>query len=624
MGNQSCDILRLTLPNLVTDHVLNKVRKYMLQVAKNLSVSPSETESLAASPLPTGADLIVNYLQWLGVDTVFGVPGGAIEPLLNALALAEREGGPRLVVARHESGAAFMADGYYRETGRMGAVCSTTGPGATNLITGVASAYVEEIPMLVITAQTPLPKFGRGALQESSCTAVDTVGMFRYITRFNSLVSHPEQLETKLVSALMSAHQDTRGPVHLSIPSDVLRAPVERTRVQHELLVPDYAVVDELAIDRLCARLAQVDSMVLYIGAGAGRAARQLMEFVELTNTPFVVAPTGKTWVDETHPLYRGVYGFAGHESARRLLQNPQAELILAVGCALEELDTSGWQAELLNNRLVHIDSCAEHFMRSPMACLHVLGRVDKVFDQVLVQVYAAKQWGREWRAPGGRSHKNLYGGYAKLRESEKCLSEDAPVKPQRLMSYLSRALPDKTRIFVDAGNGWSWATHYLMRSNYEGLYRVAMGYGSMTWSIGAAIGSAVARPDAPTLCILGDGSYLMSGQEITVAAQQKLPVVFIVLNDAAMGMVMHGQLLGQQESIGWQLNDVNYAAMAAAMGIDGMIIEQPRQLESLDWDALFAKTGPTLLDVRIDRNEVPPMEDRIKGLAGSSATPGG
>src|SRR5690606_10946333 len=161
-----------------------------------------------------------------------------------------------------------------------------------------------------------------------------------------------------------------------------------------------------------------------------------------------------------------------------------------------EELDTSGWQAELLNNRLVHIDSCAEHFMRSPMACLHVLGRVDKVFDQVLVQVYAAKQWGREWRAPGGRSHKNLYGGYAKLRESEKCLSEDAPVKPQRLMSYLSRALPDKTRIFVDAGNGWSWATHYLMRSNCEGLYRVAMSYGSMTGSIGAAIGSAVARPD--------------------------------------------------------------------------------------------------------------------------------
>src|SRR5690606_23427500 len=151
-------------------------------------------------------------------------PGGAIESLLNALLLAEREGGARLVAARYESGAACMADGYYRETGRLGAVCSRTGPGAANLITGVCSVYVEEIPMLVITAQTPLSKFGRGALQESSCTAVDTVAMFRYITRFNSLVSHPGQLETKLVSALMSAHQDTRGPVHLSIPSDVLRA----------------------------------------------------------------------------------------------------------------------------------------------------------------------------------------------------------------------------------------------------------------------------------------------------------------------------------------------------------------------------------------------------------------
>ena len=130
----------------------------------------------------TFADLLVDYLNQLGIDTVFGVPGGAIEPLLNALARSARNGGPRLVVARHEGGAAFMADGYYRESGKMGVVCSTTGPGATNLITGVASALLDDVPMLVITAQTPLPKFGKRALQESSCTSIDTVGIFRYVT----------------------------------------------------------------------------------------------------------------------------------------------------------------------------------------------------------------------------------------------------------------------------------------------------------------------------------------------------------------------------------------------------------------------------------------------------------
>jgi acetolactate synthase-1/2/3 large subunit len=151
------------------------------------------------------------------------------------------------------------------------------------------------------------------------------------------------------------------------------------------------------------------------------------------------------------------------------------------------------------------------------------------------------------------------------------------------------------------------------------------MGYGSMAWSIGAAIGSAIANRNAPTLCIVGDGSYLMSAQEITVAAQQKLPVVFLVLNDSAMGMVMHGQMLGQQESIGWELNEVNYALMAQAMGVDGIVIDSPEQLDALDYAALFQKNGPTLLDVRIDRNEIPPMGDRIKGLAvNGSATPGG
>ncbi len=601
----------------------------MLQAVNNAFSLPSiKTDSQSQPSIePTGADVIVGYLQYLGIDVVFGVPGGAIEPLLNALARSERQGGPRLVVARHECGAAFMADGYYRETGKMGAVCSTTGPGATNLLTGVASAFVEEIPMLVITAQTPLPKFGRGALQESSCTAIDTVGMFRYVTRFNTLVSHQEQLENKLISAIMSAHQGTRGPVHLSIPSDVLRAPMNTQRIHNDLLIPNFSVVDDLAIGRLYEKLARVDCMVMYIGSGVGRAAKKLVEFAELTNTPFVTSPTGKSWVDETHPLYRGVYGFAGHDSAQQLLQQPHVELVLAVGTALEELETSGWSADLLNHKLVHIDACADHFIRSPMACLHVFGNIELVFDRLLVQVKTARQWGRQWQSPPMRSSKkNIYNSYVTLKEPEKCLSNEAPVKPQRLMAYLSKALPDNTRLFVDAGNGWSWATHYLSRSNSEGLYRVAMGYGSMAWSIGAAIGSALVNRDAPTVCILGDGSYLMSAQEITVAAQQKLPIVFVVLNDAAMGMVMHGQILGQQESIGWQLNDVNYAAMARAMGVDGMVIERPQQLDLLDLDALFAKSGPTLLDVRIDRDEVPPMGDRIKGLAqqAGSAMPGG
>ncbi|HTF95378.1 MAG TPA: thiamine pyrophosphate-binding protein [Cellvibrio sp.] len=606
----------------------------MLQLVNAPFLAPELPHSQPETPLEpqvatTYADLIVDYLAQMGIDTVFGVPGGAIEPLLNSLARSARRGGPRLVVARHECGAAFMADGYSRETGKMGVVCATTGPGATNLITGVASALADEVPMLVITAQTPLPKFGKRALQESSCTAIDTVGMFRYVTQFNTLVSHHEQLESKLVSAIMAAHRKPNGPVHISVPADILRAPANiKPHIHSDLLVHDFAMADDSAIARLCEKLGKVDNLVMYIGNGVGKASQQIMEFIELTGAAFVTGPMGKTWVDEHHPLYRGVYGFAGHESARELLQNKDVNLILAVGTELGELGTSGWKDDLLNTKLVHIDSSIEHFTRSPMANLHVFGNIDVIFNRLVEKVREIRKWGRKWQTlPGSTQEPNANGGYFRLSDEAKCRSDESPVKPQRLMSHLSRCLPQDTRIFVDAGNGWSWATHYLSRSNTNGLYRIAMGYGSMAWSIGAAIGSGIANPAAPTLCIVGDGSYLMSAQEITVAAQQQLPIVFLVLNDSAMGMVMHGQRLGQQESIGWELNTVDYAQMARSMGVDGIVIESPTQLDTLDYTALFRKKGPTLLDVRIDREEVPPMGDRIKGLAvngSASATPGG
>ena len=594
-------------------------------VAKKI-VTKIEPQAGPAAEESTYADMVVKYLEQLGIDTVFGVPGGAIEPFLNALARSERRGGPKLIVARHECGAAFMADGYHRETGKMGVVCATTGPGATNLITGIGSAMADEVPLLAITAQTPLPKFGKRALQESSCTAIDTVALFRHCTQFNTLVSHHEQFESKLVSAIMAAHRVPNGPVHISIPSDILRAPAKiRPHIHSDLLVHDFSISDETAIDRLCEKLGRVDTIAMYIGNGAGAASNQIMEFIELTGAAFVTGPMGKTWVDETHPQYRGVYGFAGHDSAKRLFQNHGVDLILAVGAALGELGTGGWNDDLLNTKLVHIDSSVEHFTRSPMANLHVFGNLDAIFSRLIENVTTARKWGRKWRTPPGTSEANLLGSYIALKDPEKCLSDAAPVKPQRLMSYLTFNLPPDARVFVDAGNAWAWATHYLASASNKGFYRLAMGYGSMAWAIGACVGSAAGNRKAPTLCLVGDGSYLMGAQEITVAAQQKLGVVFMVLNDAALGMVMHGQRMGSQESIGWELNTIDYAAMAEAMGIEGIVVHSPHDLEELDIHRLFAKKAPTLIDVRIDRDEEPPMGDRIKGLAvNGSATPGG
>lgn len=599
----------------------------MLQVMDSSHPDGHKQSSSPGEKLATNcSDVIVDYLAKMGIEVIFGVPGGAIEPLMNALARSERRNGPRLVVARHECGAAFMADGYYRETGKIGAVCSTTGPGATNLVTGVASALAEEIPMLVITAQTPLPKFGKRALQESSCTAVDTVSIFRHITLFNTLVSHQEQLESKLVAAIMAAHRSPNGPVHISIPSDILRAPLAlNNHLQPELLTHNFSLADDIAIAHLCEQLLQSKKVVVYVGRSAGQSSRKLMDFIEQTGAAFVTGPMGKSWVNEHHPQYRGVYGFAGHESARGILQHPDVDLILAVGATLGELETSGWNQELLNNKLVHVDSSLEHFTRSPMARLHVYGRLDVIFERLSIALRHAQRQGKRWEKLTPPKETNVNGGYIPLDNSEACTSPARPLKPQRLMHWLSRKLPEETRLFIDAGNAWAWATHYYTSKSDQGYYRIAMSYGSMAWAMSASIGSAIANPQAPTVCVLGDGSYLMGGQEITVAAQHNLPIVFIVLNDSAMGMVMHGQQLGHQESIGWELNEINYAALVQAMGIEGRVITSAEQLETLDFATLFAKSGPTLLDIRIDRNEVPPMGERIRGLASeSSSTPGG
>lgn len=577
--------------------------------------------------MSTYADLIVNYLELLGIEYIFGVPGGAIEPLYNALARSERRGGIKAIVARHESGAAFMADGYARETGKIGVCCSTTGPGATNLITGVASAFADNVPMLVITAQTPLPKFGRRALQDSSCAAVDVVGMFRHCTRFNTLISHHEQVENKMISAIMSTHRIPNGPVHVSIPSDILRTRTNRKpKFRPEALLQDFAMSDNNALEFLCEELGKHDRIALFIGDGCSGASDRIMEFAELINAPFVTGPMGKRWVNERHELYRGVYGFAGHYSAKELIHEEGLELVLAIGAQLGELGTSGWNSPLLSEKLIHIDSSPEHFTRSPMARLHVCGKLDSIFERVIESVKQAHQWGRRWKGLDLPQERNVIGCTSTLADSESVASDAIPLKPQRIFAELVKNLPETTRLVVDAGNAWSWATHYYQRPEIHGEYRIAMGFGSMGWAISAAIGGAASKPHPPTLCITGDGSYLMSGQEITVAAQHQVPVVIMVMNDSALGMVMHGQRLGGAEQIGYELNQVDFALMAKSMGINGIRIETPEQLMAIDWDGLFSANGPTLIDMVIDPNETPPMGERVKGLANqqASATPGG
>ncbi|MHB8473013.1 MAG: thiamine pyrophosphate-binding protein [Gammaproteobacteria bacterium] len=610
------------------------------------SRGPQQTrvvESQAASVFD-GGDLVVHYLEQLGVDYIFGIPGGAIEPLYNAMARSERRGGLRSVVARHESGAAFMADGYARETGKLGACCATTGPGATNLITGVACAYENEIPLLVITAQTALHTFGKGAFQESSGTGIDTVGMFQYCSRYNSLVSHPEQLPHRLSAAILASFRYPRGPSHLSIPLDVLRSPLHEQPPPLNLknLLRRSILVDDETILALYREIAAAGRIALLIGPGCADAVGVILELALLLDASVVTTPQGKGLVSPYHPQFRGVFGFAGHASARACLVDSAVDLVLVVGTGLGEFASAGWDKEvLLNRKLIHVDANESHFSHTPMARMQVAGDPLIIFDRIVDRLHSEKYPGSrrlhqrqenraasdrdDGRSPRTRQLPKLIRHLA-VEQEAKYTADATPIKPQRLMYELARLFPATTRFLADSGNSVAWAVHYLhpfdrriagARPTNGGLFRTSLDFAPMGWAIGGAVGTALGRRGTPVVCITGDGSILMNGQEITVAVSERLPVIFVVLNDAALGMVKHGQRLAGAEPIGYELPPVDFCAMAHAMGVNAYTVRSPAELLALDIDAICARAGPTLLDVHIDAEEVPPMGVRMQGLGG-------
>ncbi len=598
----------------------------------------------------TYADLILDYLLQIDVDYIFGIPGGALEPLYNALDRQQKHRSAQAhsnpladkharksrryneaiqeITARHEAGAVFMAEGYSRETGKLAVCCATTGPGATNMLTGVASAYQERVPMLVITPQTALPDFGKEALQESSEDAIDVVGMFEHCTRYNSLVSHQDQLEGKLFTALFTAFQHPRGPVHLSIPMDILNSPLQTStpRYQVATMLRQPSVMDDAMFGELCQSIKQARKMLLFIGGGCKSAIRQIVQFAELLEIPIVTSANGKACISSYHRLNCGVFGFAGHASAGALIAAAETDLIMAVGTSLDEISTGGWDAALLNDKLVHIDVTASNFSRSPMAKFHLLGELRYVFSSLIAEFAPSGE------ASAIESEKSCRGSAAanvsaanftpdmqnlpgiKLDSSDAWLSEATPIKPQRLMHDLTMRFPDNTRFVPDAGNAWAWTTHYL-HLKQGNRYRIGMGFGAMAWAIGAAVGTALGCRGTPVVCITGDGSFLMSGQEITVAVAEQLPVIYIILNDSALGMVKHGQMLRGGAQIAFQLPPVDFVGMAKALGADAYAIHSPQDFEQLDCAAICNAKGPTLLDVYIDIDEVPPIGARIKAL---------
>ena len=566
----------------------------------------------------TLSDLIVEYLEQCGVEYVFGVPGSPLGPLFDALARSERRGGPRMILTRHESGAAFMADGYARESGKIGVCCSTTGPGATNLITGVASAHAERVPLLAITAQTRLPNFSFGCFQDSSRDGVDIIGMFSHCTAYNSIITHPNQLETKLAAALTIALGVPGGASHLSIPVDIFGAespsPLSFRGLSSLLSTPD-ASMDNAAFDRLIEELkTTLDSggkIAILAGYNAIGAGDEITRLAELTGACIVTTPRGKSAINPYHPLSRGVFGCSGHSSARDALAAKDIRLILAVGSNLGEWATSGWDPVIMNDRLIHIDDDQRNFKRSPMARLRLRGAIKTVFQRLVNRMEESGRSGdvsQVYNKPLSTDKNYIPSGITTLNPGLCAPPEKGHlIKAPQIYRELIRQFPSETRFFIDNSNSVPWCIHYFFHERPEALL-FSIEFASMAWAVGASVGGAFANPQTPSVCIAGDGCYLMSSQEITVAVEHCLPVVFVVLNDHGYGLIRHGHRIKGSEPVSFNIPEVDFAMMARAAGAQGFTIRDSADLENIDWRDIMTRRGPTLLDVRIDPDESPPL----------------
>lgn len=561
------------------------------------------------------SDLLVEYFELLGTEYVFGVPGSPLGPLFDALVRSERRGGPRTVLTRHEAGAAFIADGYARESGRIGVCCSTTGPGATNLITGVAAAYAEQVPLLVITSQTRVSHFSFGCFQDSSRDGIDIMTMFAGCTRYNSLVSHPNQFEQKLAAALTAALSTPRGPAHLSIPIDIFAAPWNGSLSfpgLAELLGAPKTALDSTALASLTDQVTAISQgngkIVLLAGHHAIGSGTELSRFADLTGAELITTPRGKSAINPYHPSYRGVFGCAGHASARRALTNPAPDLILAVGSNLGEWSTSSWDTVLMNDRLIHIHSDLAAFRRSPMARLHVTGDINAIFSSLNRELSARGQSFRS-TVTGQPAADRYLPHRIEVADPACCAPAQGPVllKAPQVYRTLLENLPPETRYFIDNSNSVPWSIHYLFTRQPE-RYHLSIEFATMAWAVGAAIGGAFAERSAPSVCIAGDGCYLMSGQEITVAVEQKLPVIFIVLNDRAYGLIKHGHRRSGKETVDFAIPPVDFAMMARSTGAEALTIRTADELCTLDWHNLATRPGPTLLDIHVDPEAQPPL----------------
>jgi len=547
--------------------------------------------SRAPAEMPTGAEMLIQALVHEGVDTIFGYPGGAVLHIYDELWRARDRITHYLV--RHEQGAVHMAEGYARATGRAGVVLVTSGPGATNAVTGIANAYMDSTPIVVITGQVPKHLIGTDAFQE-----VDTVGITRPCVKHNYLVREATDLPAVVREAFHLARSGRPGPVVIDIPKDVSAARSNYSRLDHVSFPfsTQTARVNQNSAREAVQQILKAKRPVLYVGGGIvnSGAVDSLLSFAELLSLPVTPTLMGLGGFPSSHPLCLGMLGMHGTYAANMAVA--ESDLLVALGVRFDDRVTGKLATFAPHARVIHVDIDPANIGKNVTPTLALTGDVGQVLDQFLslVQEQSKERLGSWWDQIRGWQ----------LSQPLRFTGSQNQIKPQTVIRELHRLTNGEALITTDVGQHQMWVAQFYPFTRPRQLI-TSGGLGTMGFGLPAAMGAQLALPDQLVVAVVGDGGFQMTNQELATAVQYDLPVKILIMNNGYLGMVRQWQEMFYDRT--YSEVDISVAPdfvkLAEAYGAAGFRAERPAELREV-MEAALRHKGVAVVDVVVEKEE--------------------